>query len=234
MLVLISLGAAVIFTYCQDQRKASENTGSQECPISMSNTVYCILTRKTAIITLQLQFSLHCRCLSNGEVPPVKERLEYPLPETWHGLTPGLVRVLHKQLGNRGSTVKLQTLQKKWRGLSLEAEELEKMIKEGKFLGQNEIDWKKCLALICLGVGKNDVEMAMKIASEACSDTSKGEGCSMNAQEFIEMFKLVSEKKGMEPEKIREIADYLDTAGSRQDGILSHENFKTDLCPPLN
>ena len=198
----------------------------------MSNTVYCILTRKTAIITLQ--FSLHCRCLSNGEVPPVKERLEYPLPETWHGLTPGLVRVLHKQLGNRGSTVKLQTLQKKWRGLSLEAEELEKMIKEGKFLGQNEIDWKKCLALICLGVGKNDVEMAMKIASEACSDTSKGEGCSMNAQEFIEMFKLVSEKKGMEPEKIREIADYLDTAGSRQDGILSHENFKTDLCPPLN
>ena len=90
------------------------------------------------------------RCLSNGEVPPVKERLEYPLPETWHGLTPGLVRVLHKQLGNR-PTVKLQTLQKKWRGLSLEAEDLEKMIKEGKFIGQNEIEWKKLLALICLG-----------------------------------------------------------------------------------
>ena len=171
--------------------------------------------------------------MSNGEVPPVKERLEYPLPETWHGLTPGLVRVLHKQLG-REPSVKLQTLQKKWRGLSLEAVELEKMIKEGKFIGQNEIVWMKLLALICLGVGRNDVEMAMKIASEACSDTSKGEGCSMNAQEFIEMFKLVSEKKGMEPEKIQEIANYLETAGTRQDGILSHENFKTDLCPPLN
>jgi len=203
-----------------------------ELPKILKNyTKAAIRTQPTDLL---LWSASYFRCLSNGEVPPVKERLEYPLPETWHGLTPGLVRVLHKQLGNRGSTVKLQTLQKKWRGLSLEAEELEKMIKEGKFLGQNEIDWKKCLALICLGVGKNDVEMAMKIASEACSDTSKGEGCSMNAQEFIEMFKLVSEKKGMEPEKIREIADYLDTAGSRQDGILSHENFKTDLCPPLN
>eukprot|EP00093_Oithona_nana_P012990 12990.XXX_424267_423316_1 [CDS] Oithona nana genome sequencing. len=204
-----------------------------ELPKILKNyTKAAIRTQPTDLL---LWSASYFRCLSNGEVPPVKERLEYPLPETWHGLTPGLVRVLHKQLGNRGqTTVKLQTLQKKWRGLSLEAEELEKMIKEGKFLGQNEIDWKKCLALICLGVGRNDVEMAMKIVSEACSDTSKGEGCSMNAQEFIEMFKLVSEKKGMEAEKIREIADYLDTAGSRQDGILSHENFKTDLCPPLN
>ena len=108
------------------------------------------------------------------------------------------------------------------------------MIKEGKFIGQNEIEWKKLLALICLGVAKNDVEMAMKIASEACSDQSKGEGCSMNAEEFIEMFKFVSEKKGLSPDKVREIANYLETAGARQDGILSHENFKTDLCPPLN
>jgi hypothetical protein len=34
------------------------------------------------------------RCLSNGDIPPVKERLEYPLPDTWHGLTPGTYTLL--------------------------------------------------------------------------------------------------------------------------------------------
>lgn len=34
-------------------------------------------------------YSIVVRCLSNGEVPPVKDRLEYPPPETEFGLTPG-------------------------------------------------------------------------------------------------------------------------------------------------
>jgi len=29
------------------------------------------------------------RCLADGEVPPVKERLEYPSPPSESGLTPG-------------------------------------------------------------------------------------------------------------------------------------------------
>ena len=32
---------------------------------------------------------MNFRCLSNGEVPPTKERLEYPPPDTNTGLTPG-------------------------------------------------------------------------------------------------------------------------------------------------
>ena len=38
---------------------------------------------------LLLWSASYFRCLANGEIPPVKERLEYPLPETWHGLTSG-------------------------------------------------------------------------------------------------------------------------------------------------
>ena len=45
---------------------------------------------KQASFMLQVNnLKLNSRCLSNGEIPPVKERLEYPLPETWYGLTPG-------------------------------------------------------------------------------------------------------------------------------------------------
>ena len=42
------------------------------------------------------------RSLANGEEPPVKERLEYPVPPSESGLTPGLLRVLNKQM-SRGA-----------------------------------------------------------------------------------------------------------------------------------
>ena len=42
------------------------------------------------------------RALANGETPPVKERLEMPVAtqKTDTGLTPGLLRVLNKQVRN--------------------------------------------------------------------------------------------------------------------------------------
>ena len=46
----------------------------------------------------------------------------------------GLIRVLHKQLGSK-TNVNIQTLRKKWRGLSLELDDLDKAIKEGGFKG---------------------------------------------------------------------------------------------------
>ena len=61
-----------------------------------------------------------------------------------------------------------------------------------------------------------------------------GEGCSLPTEDFIEMFKKVASIKGLEDNKIKEVMEYLEAAGAKQDGILSHENFKTDLCPPLS
>ena len=55
----------------------------------------------------------------------------------------------------------------------------------------------------------------------------------MNSEDFIEMFKHVATILGMKEGKIKEVVEYLEAAGAKQDGILSYENFKTDLCPPL-
>ena len=40
------------------------------------------------------------RCLANGEIPPVKERLEIPVAtqKTDTGLTTGIIKTLHKQV----------------------------------------------------------------------------------------------------------------------------------------
>ncbi len=163
----------------------------------------------------------------------MKERLEYPLPETWYGLTPGLIRVLNKQCCHK-TKVNLQTLRKKWRGLSLELEHLDKILLEGGFKGQTELLWKRFLALICIGVAHNkDVAQAMKIVNEAFSDQGKGEGCSMKTEDFIEMFTHVADIKAFDQAKVKDVIAYLESAGARQDGILSYENFKTDLCPLL-
>ena len=44
----------------------------------------------------------------------------------------GLIRVLHKQLGSK-TNINIQTLRKKWRGLSLELDDLDKVLREGGF-----------------------------------------------------------------------------------------------------
>ena len=68
------------------------------------------------------------------------------------------------------------------------------MIKHNSQLqGKNEIEWRRFLALISIGVSHNkDPIQAMKIVSESFSDQSKGEGCSMNTEDFINMFKHVA------------------------------------------
>ena len=49
------------------------------------------------------------RAMAQGDIPPVKERLEYPPPDTPSGLSPGYLKILLKQvrvaLSNRMKTV---------------------------------------------------------------------------------------------------------------------------------
>merc|ERR1711893_45098 len=53
--------------------------------------------------------------MSKGEMPPVKERLEMPVAtqKIDSGLTPGLLRVLNKQLGPK-LNVSASQVQERW------------------------------------------------------------------------------------------------------------------------
>lgn len=131
------------------------------------------------------------------------------------------------------TSVSVMKLKAKWRGLSLDLRDFDRMIEEN-FMGQDEIEWRPFLAAISLGVAHDGgIEMAMKIISESFSDLSKGEGLSLNTTDFIDMFKHVAAHKKINEDKIQEIADYLRSAGAKQGGMLSFENFKADLCPNL-
>ena len=53
-------------------------------------------------------YNRYFRAMANGETPPVKERLEMPVAtqKTDTGLTPGLLKVLHKQVGLQNTAVR--------------------------------------------------------------------------------------------------------------------------------
>lgn len=53
-------------------------------------------------LILFVQINSYFKAMSKGETPPVKERLEMPVAtqKTDTGLTPGLLRVLNKQVIN--------------------------------------------------------------------------------------------------------------------------------------
>ena len=146
----------------------------------------------------------------------------------------GLIRVLHKQIGSKGR-VHVTTLKSKWRGLSMEMSDLNRVLREGGWQDASEIEWMKFLALTSAGVAHDTggIPMAMKVISEAHSDLSKGDGFSLSTEEFIEYFKILAHIKALENSKVKEVVEYLESAGAKQGGLLSYENFKADLCPAL-
>ena len=73
----------------------------------------------------------------------------------------------------------------------------------------------------------------MKVVCEAMTNLTTGEGFSLPGEDFIELFKEVAQVAELDEAKTKEIAEYLESASQRQNGILSYENFKTDLCPEL-
>ncbi|KAJ8279713.1 hypothetical protein COCON_G00067790 [Conger conger] len=110
--------------------------------------------------------------LSKGETLPVKERLEMPVAtqKTDTGLTPGLLKTLHKQLAPK-ETVTKEELLEKWKGLCLPKEQLESILALGSFSGT--VDWMMFFALGCSALG-GTILSAMKQACEILTQDPEG------------------------------------------------------------
>ncbi|XP_034617426.1 ropporin-1-like protein isoform X3 [Trachemys scripta elegans] len=95
--------------------------------------------------------------LSKGEPLPVKDRIEMPVAtqKTDTGLTPGLLKVLHKQLSPKGR-VSMIELEKKWKHLCLPVEQLRALLQLDNF--GEEVEWLKVLALGCSILGGRSTE----------------------------------------------------------------------------
>ncbi|KAM7177225.1 ropporin-1-like protein isoform 1-T2 [Macrochelys suwanniensis] len=110
--------------------------------------------------------------LSKGEPLPVKDRIEMPVAtqKTDTGLTPGLLKVLHKQLSPKGR-VNVIELEKKWKHLCLPVEQLRALLQLDNF--GEEVEWLKVLALGCSILG-GSLMTSVKYACEILTIDPEG------------------------------------------------------------
>lgn len=86
------------------------------------------------------------RCLALNLRPPVKPRLEYPIPKSYFGLTPGWLKALMYQLQNN-LTISFKTLWDRWIGACLQHQNLIEVLCLGGFTDAHAIPWFRFVAL---------------------------------------------------------------------------------------
>ena len=174
--------------------------------------------------------------MANSEIPPVKERLEYPVPVTESGLTPGLLRVLHKQMGFQ-ETVEKEHLKSKWRGVCLALHHLQEILHSDEKLTRdedNKIPWKRFVVSAAASICPNSKpEDLLEVVCEAVSDLPEGNCSSLQPAEFVEVLNLIGEKCEIEQENTDKVATFLTELSQKDDhdGKLAPKHLDTEDCP---
>ncbi|XP_077641370.1 ropporin-1-like protein isoform X2 [Lonchura striata] len=132
--------------------------------------------------------------LSKGEPLPVKERLEMPLAtgKKDAGLTPGLLKVLHKQLSSKGM-VAIAELREKWKHLGLPELQLEAILELDSF--GEEVEWMKFLALGCSVLGESLLS-SMKQACEILTRDPEGGAARIPFETFSFLYSYLADIDG--------------------------------------
>ncbi|XP_073486790.1 ropporin-1-like protein [Aquarana catesbeiana] len=171
--------------------------------------------------------------LSRGESLPVKERVEMPVAntKTTTGLTPGLLKVLHKQLSLK-IIVNEDELEQKWKDLCLPQAQLQSILELDNF--GREVEWLKFLALACSTLG-GTISMALKHACEILTEDPEGGAARIPFETFTFLYKYLAQiDRDIPDTQIEEAILALQTEAKKQDGMIQPRNFLSVLCPPLS
>ncbi|NWU70377.1 ROP1L protein, partial [Pterocles burchelli] len=143
--------------------------------------------------------AVYFSALSKGKPPPVKERLEMSLSteRTDTGLTPRLLKVLHKQLSPKG-IVNVAELKEKWKHLCLPEEQLEAILQLDNF--GEEVEWMKVLALGCSMLGESLLS-SMKHACKILTKDPEGGAACIPFETFSFLYSYLARIDGEIPEE---------------------------------
>ncbi|XP_069818895.1 ropporin-1-like protein [Dendropsophus ebraccatus] len=170
--------------------------------------------------------------LSRGEPLPVKERVEMPVAtqKTDTGLTPGLLRVLHRQLAAL-VLVPVEEVEQRWRDLCLPHDQLLSILELDHQV--REVEWLKFLALACSALG-GSITTALKYACEILSQDPEGGAARIPYQTFVYLYKYLAQIDGdISDTTIEEVLGVLQEEAGKQGGMIQPRNFLSPQCPPL-
>uniref|UniRef100_A0A3B1J7Z3 Ropporin-1-like protein n=2 Tax=Astyanax mexicanus TaxID=7994 RepID=A0A3B1J7Z3_ASTMX len=162
--------------------------------------------------------------LSKGETLPVKDRLEMPVAtqKTDTGLTPGLLKVLHKQLSPKEPVMKEELL-KKWKGLCLPVEQLNTLLDLGNF--DEQIDWMGFFALSCSALGGTIIS-ALKHACEILTEDPEGGAARIPFDTFVTLYTYLAKlDEDIPQDQIDSFLLSLQEPVQRQGGMVQPTNF---------
>lgn len=173
------------------------------------------------------------RALANGEVPPVAERLEMAsaTQKTDTGLTPGLLRVLNRQLGPK-KTVPLSLIEEKWKDLALPKELFDDLVRTGNLTG--DVQWLHFFVLACSSLAK-DITGALKTVCEILTHDPEGGAARIPFPLFQDLYRYLAKIDGdISQEQINTVIEYLEYHVKKQDGYVQPRNFISPHCPSLS
>ncbi|KAB5533289.1 hypothetical protein PHYPO_G00130070 [Pangasianodon hypophthalmus] len=162
--------------------------------------------------------------LSEGEPLPVKDRLEISgkTQKTDNALTPGLLKVLHKQLSSKKNVGK-EELEQKWKGLCLPAEQLDTLLTLGNF--STEVDWMHFFALGCSALGGTIIS-ALKFACEILSEDPEGGAARIPFDTFVGLYTYLAQLDGDIPQhEIDSFLSSLQEPVTRRGGMVQPADF---------
>ncbi|XP_071639790.1 uncharacterized protein [Temnothorax longispinosus] len=127
------------------------------------------------------------RALANGEVPPAKDRLEYPPFIHPSGITPGYLRTLLNRFGHVNK-ICLKALLQDWRGLDLPETGLYQLFMVAGLLQDKEYcDFYRFLAVACGFLGNNLFETMIYVC-ELLTHEPEGGSAMIPLRIFLDLY----------------------------------------------
>ncbi|XP_035855686.1 ropporin-1-like protein isoform X3 [Sander lucioperca] len=171
-----------------------------------------------------VQQSSYFSALSKGECLPVKDRLEMNVAtqKTDTGLSPGLLKILHKQL-SPSQTCSKEELQKKWKGLCLPMDQLETLLSLGSF--GSDVNWMDFFALGCSALGGTLVS-SLKFACEILTEDDEGGAARIPFSTFGQLYTYLAHLDGdMPQDHIDNFLRSLQAQAELQHGMIKPLDF---------
>jgi len=180
---------------------------------------------------LLLWSAAYFRCMARGEPPPAKDRLEYPVPQTESGLTPGLLRVIHRQVGHQ-TKVSQTVLAEKWKGVCLNQVDLDHLLLDGGWK-RGEVDWLKFVGLATLTISDGIVNTLNNVC-EILAESADGISASIKFEVFRDVYTYLSERNvDVEASDVDAVLEYMAKVAGNQNGFVNPANFRAPDCPKL-
>jgi hypothetical protein len=168
--------------------------------------------------------------MANGEVPPVKDRLEYPVVEAESGLSKGLLRVLHKQLGDK-TTIQAPLVKEKWRAICLNPADVDTLLQVNEL--SEEFQWTKFVVVAAGSIAKENILETMKVTCEVLTDQPDGVDPYINYDVWFDLYVFIATKAGLPMAKVQAVNDFLKGLSTANYGLIGPKDFLSQECPPL-